>query len=178
MQRTAVLGVVAVLLGLAALVEHGLAGRLPLDGPVVTGVGALAILAGLRYAHAARSTPLETATVDAPEPRHRSAVLGEDVEATLRTRGRIGTARRVELRRRLRDVAVDALVAHDGRDRRAAVRAVDDGTWTADPVAAGYLAEPEALPRRWRARRLLRPRSTARRCVARSLDAVEEVRTT
>lgn len=178
MRRIAYLGAGAAVLGFAALLEHALAGLLPVDGLVVTAVGGLAILAGLRYGYAARSTPLETAAVDPPERRHRSAVLGGDVEAALGASGRIGTARRAELRRRLRTVAVDALVTHGGRDRRDASRAVEAGAWTDDPVAAGYLAEPPALPRRWRARRLLRPRSTTRICVARSLDAIEEVRST
>jgi hypothetical protein len=176
MRRFAAVGVVAVLLGLVALVEHTLAGVLPLEGPFVTGVGALAVLAGLQYARTARSTARRTATVDAPEHRHRSRVLGEDVDAALEASGRTGTARRVELQRRVRDVAVDALVTRGRYDRGDAVRAVEEGTWTEDPVAAGYLADPEALPRRWRARQLLRPRSTARACVVRSLDAIAEVR--
>jgi len=175
MRRIALIGAVAVCLGIAALVEDTLAGLVPLDGLVVTAVGALAILAGLRYAAAVRTRTVEPVTITAPEPRHRSAVLGEDVDATLRRSGRIGSARRVELRRRLQSVAVDALT-RDGRSRETARQAIEHGTWTEDPVAAGYLAESRGLPRRWRARRLVRPRSTARRCVARSLDAIEEVR--
>jgi hypothetical protein len=175
MRRVAVVGVAAVLLGIAAVADRALAGLLPLDGLFVTGVGGLAVLAGLWYGRAARSTTRRRATVDPPERRHRSAVLGADVEGTLRTGGRIGTARRVELRRRIRTVAVDALVVRGIHDRRGAERAVDAGRWTDDPVAAGYLAEPEALPRRWWLRRLVRPRSTARRCIARSLAAIEEV---
>ena len=178
MRRVAAVGVAAVVVGLAALVERTVALFLPFDGLVVTGVGAIAVLAGLRYANAARSTARRSATVDPPERRHRSTVLGEPIEAALESGGRVGTARRVELRRRVRDLAVDALVARGTHDRRAARRAVASGGWTDDPVAAGYLADPEALPRRLRARRLLRPRSTARACLARSLDAIEEVRAT
>ena len=93
MRRFAAVGVAAVLVGLVALVEHAFAGVLPLEGPFVTGVGALAVLAGLQYARRARSTARRTATVDAPEHRHRSRVLGEDVAAALEASGRTGTAR-------------------------------------------------------------------------------------
>lgn len=176
MRRLAPIGVAAALLGFVTLVDRGLAGFFQVNYLVVSGVGTLAVAVGAWYAYAARSTPLHTADVDPPEPRYRAAVLGGDVEAALAASGRIGAARRADLRRRLQDVAVDVLVAHAGRDRPTAVRAVEAGTWTGDPVAAGYLSEPETLPRRWRLRKLVRRRATARACVERSLDALEEVR--
>ena len=114
--------------------------------------------------------------MEPPEPRYRSAVLGGEVETALRTDGQPGIERRAELRRRLRSVAVDVLVAHAGYERAAAREAVDDGTWTDDGAAAGYLADPIALPRRLRVRNLLRRRSTVRLCVRRSVAAIEEVR--
>ena len=175
MRRLAPVGVAAVLLGFVTLVDRGVAGFFKLNYIVVSAVGALAITVGAYYANAARKTPRRTTAVDAPEPRHRSAVLGAAVRTALGAGGRVGDARRAELRRRLQDVAVDALVVHGGQDRRAAARAVEDGTWTDDAVAAGYLAEPRRLPRRWRVRKLLRRRSTTRACVERSLDAIEEV---
>lgn len=176
MRRLAPIGVAAALLGFVTLLDRGLAGFLQANYLVVSGVGALAVATGAWYAYGARSTPRRTSDVDPPEPRYRAGVPGGGVEAALGAGGRIGTARRADLRRRLQDVAVDVLVAHAGHDRPSAVHAVDAGTWTDDPVAAGYLAEPETLPRRWRLRRLVRRRATARACVERSLDALEEVR--
>ena len=174
MRRLAILGIAAVAVGLVALFDRGVV--LGVDLRVVDVVGVLAVVAGIRYALAARATDRRRADIEPPEPRHRSAVLGDEVETALRATGRDGVARRAELRRRLRGVAVDVLVAHGGYDRAAAEAAVDNGTWTDDPVAAGYLAEPASLPPRMRVRNLLRRRSTVWRCVERALTAVEEVR--
>lgn len=176
MRRLAPIGVAAALFGFVTLVDRGLAGALDVNYLVVSGVGALAVAVGAWYAYGARSTPRRTADVDAPESRYRAGVPAGGVETALAAGGRIGAARRADLRRRLREVAVDVLVAHGGHDRPSAVRAVEAGTWTDDPVAAGYLAEPQALPRRWRLRKLVRRRATARACVERSLHALEEVR--
>ena len=176
MRRLTVVGVVAVALGVAALFELGLLATLDLGSVVVSGLGVLAVLGGLRYAVDRRGRPRRAAEVEPPEPRYRSAVLGGEVETALRTGGQPGIERRAELRRRLRSVAVDVLVAHAGYDRAAAREAVDDGTWTDDGAAAGYLADPVALPRRLRVRNLLRRRSTVRLCVRRSVAAIEEVR--
>lgn len=171
MRRLAPVGTAAVLFGFVTLLDRGVAGLFQLNYLVVSAVGALAIAVGARYANVARKTP----SVDPPEPRHRSGVLGVAVGTALGTGGRIGEARRAELRRRIQDVAVDALVTSGGRDRAAAARAVEAGSWTGDAVAAGYLAEPQSLPRLWRVRGLVRPRATTRACVERSLDAIEEV---
>jgi len=175
MRRLAPVGTAAVLFGFVTLLDRGVAGLFQLNYLVVSAVGALAIAVGARYANVARKTPRETTSVDPPEPRHRSGVLGVAVGTALGTGGRIGEARRAELRRRIQDVAVDALVTSGGRDRAAAARAVEAGSWTGDAVAAGYLAEPQSLPRLWRVRGLVRPRATTRACVERSLDAIEEV---
>lgn len=176
MRRIALVGVAVVLLGFVTLVDRGVAGFFRFGALFVSGVGALAIVFGARYVYGARSTNRRSVEVDPPEPRHRSAVVGDDVDATLRATGRVGDARRAGLRRHLQDVAVDVLVAHAGHDRPTAARAVEAGTWTDDAVAAGYLAEPEALPRRWELRRLVRRRTTVRACVERVIDALEEVR--
>lgn len=176
MRRLALVGIAAVALGVVTLVERGLTGFLQLDYLFVSAVGVLAVVFGFRYALAGRWATRRTADVESPEPRYRSTVLGEEVETALGTAGQAGIRRRAELRRRLRGVAEDVLVTHTGYDREAAETAVEEGTWTDDPVAAGYLAEPVDLPRRMRVRNLLRRRSTVRACVERSLDAIEEVR--
>lgn len=176
MRRLALLGIAAALLGVVTLLDRGLTGFLQLGSLFVDAVGVLAIVFGLRYALARRSTARWTTDVESPEPRYQSAVPGGEVETALGTGGRAGIDRRAELRRRLQAVAEDVLVAHAGHDRETAVRAVEDGTWTDDPVAAGYLADPVDLPRRLRVRNLLRRRSTIRICVERSLSAIEEAR--
>ena len=158
------------------VLDRGIAGFLELDYVFVSAVGVLAGVFGLRYALAARSRIRRTVEVEAPEPRYRSTVPGEEVKTALRRHARVGVARRAELRRRLRELAAGVLVTYGGYDREAAERAVEEGTWTDDPVAAGYLADPVDLPRRFRVRNLLRRRATVRVCVERSLAAIGEVR--
>ncbi|WP_254839306.1 DUF7269 family protein [Natronomonas marina] len=176
MRRLALLGIAAVAVGALTLVERGLAGFFQLDYLFVSAVGVLAVVFGLRYALAGRWATRWTAEIESPEPRYRSTVLGEEVETALGSGGQLGIGRRAELRRRLRDVAADVLVTYAGYDREGAETAVEEGTWTDDPVAAGYLAEPIDLPRRLQVRNLLRRRSMVRTCVERSLTAIEEVR--
>lgn len=177
MRRIAYVGVAAVLLGVAALVDVAGLRSLLIDDLFVPVVGAIAALAGIRYVNAARGVGRERLEVEAPEPRYRSGVLGEDVEEALAATGQHGKERRTALRRHLQGVAEDVLVTHSGYDREAAAAAVVAGTWTGDDVAAGYLAEPVELPGRMELRNLLvGRRATVRRCVDRTLDAIEEVR--
>ena len=71
MRRLTVVGVVAVALGGAALFELGFLATLDLGSVVVSGLGVLAALGGLRYALARRGRPRRAAEVEPPEPRYR-----------------------------------------------------------------------------------------------------------
>lgn len=169
MRKSTLLGVVAVGLAAATLLDRGLAGLFDFGYLLVTAVGVLAAVAGANYALERRGTERSAADVDPPEPRYRSAVPGEEVDAALAATGRFGK------RNRLRSTAVEALVAYAGYGRSEARTAVKDGTWTDDELAAGYLAVPARTPRRAAIRGLLNRESVDRLCVRRTLAAIREV---
>ena len=68
-RRLTVVGVVAVLLGVATLLEVGFLAGLRFGALVISGVGVLAVLGGLRYALARRWQPRRATEVEPPEPR-------------------------------------------------------------------------------------------------------------
>lgn len=176
MRRRALAGLLAAVLGIGMVWRQGLANALPLGSLVVTGIGGLTVLVGLDYLRRRRGTLRKAADVDPPEPGYRSTVPGEDVDADLAATGTEGAERRSEIRHRLREVTAEVLVADGGYRPEAAQQAVDDGSWTDDEVAAGYLAEPMKIPPRLQVRQLFRRRSTTRVFVRHTLDAIREVR--
>lgn len=176
MRRRAIVGLLAAILGIAMLWRRGLADALQLSSLAVTAVGALSIAVGLDYLRRRRGEDRRSATVDPPEPGYRSTVPGEDIDADLAASGPGGAERRSDIRHRLRAVTADVLVASAGYRPEAARTAIDEGTWTDDDIAAGYLAEPMRIPPRLQVRNLFRRRSTTRVFVRHTLDAIREVR--
>lgn len=176
MRRRALVGLLAAILGIAMLWRRGLAGVLQLNSLVVTAIGALSIAVGLDYLRRRRRVSRRSATVDPPEPGYRSTVPGEDIDADLAASGPGGAERRSQIRHRLREITAEVLVADAGYPPEAAQRAIDEGAWTDDEVAAGYLAEPMRIPPRLQIRNLFRRRSTTRVFVRHTLDAIREVR--
>jgi hypothetical protein len=176
MYRRTLVGLVAALVGMGMLWSRDLAAALELGSLVVTAVGGLSAVVGLEYLRRRRKTARRSADVDPPEPGYRSTVPGEAADADLSASGAAGAERRSEIRHRLREVVTEVLVADAGYDPEAARAAVDEGTWTDDRVAAGYLAEPMVVPPRLQVRNLFRRRSATRVFVRHTLDALREVR--
>ncbi|SFR88785.1 hypothetical protein SAMN05216559_0535 [Halomicrobium zhouii] len=148
-----------VLLGLAGLLV--LAVAVVADGPVRGTVNALLTLFGSEYllvaviglvafvvGVAAFVTSREAATQAAtPDPERAVAVpapgesfdeMAADWRCLLPGAGR---DHRAAVQERLRRTAVEAVAVTDDCDRETAARRVAEGTWTADGVAAAYLAE-------------------------------------
>ncbi|MEF8807520.1 DUF7269 family protein [Natronomonas sp.] len=176
MRRRALAGLLATTLGIGMVWFQAFANALPLGSVVVSGIGGLTVVVGLEYLRRRRGTLRKAADVDPPEPGYRSTVPGEDVDADLAATGTEGAERRGQIRHRLREVTAKVLVANGGYRPEAARQAVDEGTWTDDEVAAGYLAEPMRIPPRLQVRQLFRRRSTTRVFVRHTLDALREVR--
>lgn len=175
MRRLAFVGLAAVCLGFLTLVDRGVAGFFDFGTLLVSAVGALAVVVGGRYALRRRGTTRSTAAVDPPEPRYRSSVPGAAIDRALAGSGLRRPAGGVELRGRLRAAAVATLVARGGVDHDSARRAVEEGTWTDDGVAATYLAVPSRVPTRLAVVGLLRRESATELCVGRTLAAIREV---
>lgn len=135
-------GLLAAGVGLSLAVRPGL-----LDEPNV-GEWAVSVLGGIALLYA--GVPLyhrlaedrEHAPGPDPESTPDLPTPGEDVDDLLAAAAGVDprTERhRLRLRRRLGDVAVDAVRRREGCDAETAREMIDAGTWTADPVAASYL---------------------------------------
>lgn len=72
----------------------------------------------------------------------------------------------------LRAIALDILSANRDFSRVEAAAALDKGTWTADPYAAGLFANPRYVAHRVRIARWLSPRETYRRQVEAAIAAL------
>ncbi len=140
--RTA-LGLVAVVLGLGAVVGADAVPELPFDATLVTFVAGLTLALGafvlVRRAFAAVSTA-ETADV---EYRQSVFVPGTEFDTLLHDAVHGMGGRRLSARQtvveRLRDAAISIYAQAERIPEREARERVDDGTWTDDAVAARFL---------------------------------------
>lgn len=170
----ALLGLIATLLGLTAL--GGLTLGIGLSEGIVTMIGLVAIAQGLRSLDARRGTEFEQATTGDPEQRYHVPTpgdeypenLGEDVQWDQMLR------RHSHLAEYLREAVVETLVLRGTYDREEAETAVARGTWTDDPVAAGFLGEDVPIPVSERLRELASRRPTYLRRADRTIDALAE----
>lgn len=141
MRIRAVLGVVAVLVGLAAaggLVDVGLPALLV---PLVGLVAVFIAVSAVRQSLADEDRPV----LPEPERRHVASVPGDEFDALLDSaslRGRIGGATdRDAVRDRLERIAVEVLTRYDGDTPERARQRLGAGTWTDDPMAAAFFGE-------------------------------------
>ncbi|WP_101295629.1 DUF7269 family protein [Halegenticoccus soli] len=172
-----VAGVVAVFAGLASVATRGSLAAFDLSYAFVTLVGLLALVQGLRRAAERWSTAVFGADAGEPERRYRVPAPGDEFDARLaeaRARSVRGTRTRGEVRARLREAAVDALVLHGNYDPESAEERVETGAWTDDPFAAAFLGdEAPRPPVSAKLRELFRRGSRFERDVHRTLAAVE-----
>ena len=168
-------GALATLLGLA-IVAGAVGVPFGLRASFVTLVGLLAFVQGARYALVRRSTTLHATEVDDPERRHRVPVPGDDLDERLAVpsgwyTGRVTTRQRV--RDRLRAAAVETLVCRENCPESRAERLVDGGDWTADRVAAAFLAgDPPPLSLRRRLALFVRSESIFEHAAGRTIAAI------
>ncbi|OYR45709.1 hypothetical protein [Halorubrum sp. Eb13] len=156
------LGVAAVAVGFVAAVDRGVASALDPSETVVTLIGALGVVQGLRYANARRRRRREAAAPGDPERRAPAAVPGADLDdrierATGPARG--GHRARRQVRERVRELAVATVARERNVSVEAAERLVETGDWTGDATAAAFLARSSSYPVRVRLRAMVTGRS-------------------
>lgn len=162
MRPLVALGVAAVAVGFVAAVDRGIATALDPSTTVVTLIGALGVLQGVRYANARRNRERAAASPGEPERRAPATVPGADLDERIdrATGPAIGGHR---ARRRVRDRVREVAVATVARDRNvsveAAERLVETGEWTDDATAAAFLARPLSYPVQVRLRAVVSGRS-------------------
>ncbi|WP_117592442.1 DUF7269 family protein [Haloprofundus halophilus] len=169
---TAFAGLTATVFGFAVVVNRGLAGAFGLDYLVVTLVGALALVQGIRYGLSRRKTTFHATTTDDPELRYHVPVPGDDVDVEFAGERSLGRAQKRErVRERLREAARETLVGYGGLTPEEAQERLDAGTWTDDPVAAAALRESPPRPSLVaRVRAMLRTESPFERSARRVVD--------
>ncbi len=145
----ATLGVAAVVSGAAVAANPGLAtGRSSMSLAVVF-VGVLALLEGVNAVMDRLGGDRSRAELPTVERRRQLPTPGDDVDVALGRLAGPPSAERDrqlgELRRRLRRLAVDTLVA-EGHTEAEARTALAAGTWTDDPHAAALFADATAVP--------------------------------
>ncbi|KTG10605.1 hypothetical protein AUR64_08020 [Haloprofundus marisrubri] len=144
---TAFAGLTATVFGFAVVVDRGLAGLFDLNYLIVTLVGALALVQGVRYGLSRRKTPLHATTTDDPELRYHVPVPGDEVDMEFASERSFGRAqKREKVRDRLREAALETLVGYGGLTREEAQKRLNEGTWTDDALAAAALHESPRRP--------------------------------
>ncbi|GGL63533.1 DUF7269 family protein [Halocalculus aciditolerans] len=147
---TLAVGVLVVAVGVAGTLAPAVVAGVPLSASFIVAVGVFAALAALRAGSRRRKIEVDYADLPgdgpAPEAARPPRALGEDVVEDLETvshpRRR---AQRDQLRTRLREDAVAALVAR-GNSREDARAAVDSGAWTDDTLAAAFFDANTSVP--------------------------------
>lgn len=181
MRRSAIVGVVSVVVGFVALFSRGLAGLFDLSYLFVTVVGVVAIVLGLNAITEARERSQEAANVPDVELRYELPTPGEDVDGLLTDAegfSRASVTRRRNFHERLRAATLETLVARgEYPTTTAAERAVDAGTWTDDPVAAWFVGETPEPPWAVRARGVLGSNSKFSFATRRTVAALRRVQT-
>lgn len=167
------------LLGLATLVWRDLAAALSLEWALVLLVAVVAGIQSLRFVQQRRNTPLRATETPDPEQRYTAPTPGDDAETSLTTASgwsRRGRRAKSSLRKRVGDAAIDAIVDVTGCREAEAVRRIETGEWTEDPVAAWFLSDTVTLSTEQRLRLwILSPASQFQTGFSRTVAAVERL---
>lgn len=175
----AAIGVLAVVVGMSFVVAPSFAAILTVPRVALMLVGAIALVEGLRSIRTRRNSDIAGAEVPDPEPGIEPPVPGEEFDrlvirwSTWRDHRRITNVDNRVLDR-LRDAAIRAVMNRDAVSRREAEREIEEGTWTDDPVAAGFLSPTleTTAPLQVQLRGLMRAGSVSRFYVTRAVEAI------
>jgi len=145
-------GVVAVLVGVAFVLDPGLAAVVEGTDWQVTLLGLLALVQGVRLVAARRHADLDAAETGDPEITASMPVPGASFDDLLAdSNGRNSTARRnrEQIRSRLRETAIEVVAWTEGCSRETAADRLEAGTWTDDPLAAAFLGDVAVTELSW-----------------------------
>ena len=178
MRPLVVAGVVAVAVGFLAALDRGVAAAISPSSVVVTLIGVLGVVQGVRYANARRERRRLATDPGEPERRAQAAVPGADLDeriATVVSPAPGSYRQRRNLRDRVREVAVAAVERERNCSREAAAAALDDGDWTDDRVAAAFFDTRTAYPIRVRLTAGVRGRSNYWYGLRAAVDEIERI---
>lgn len=153
-----ILGAIAVIIGLLFIVQREFAAALSLEWTLVLFIAIVAGIQALRFVQERRHTPLEATETGDPERRYEAPTPGDDADESLSLASgwsRRGRRSRAQLRERVAEAAIAAIVDTTGCTREEAIEKIEQGEWTDDPVAAWFLSDTVELGPRQRLRLLL-----------------------
>ena len=170
-------GVVALGLGVATVVEPGLAGLIVTSQFYVPLLGMLALLQGYRVIRRRRASEIrgsETPDSEIIVPTDAPGVTFDQRLASVAGYRRATVRTRQQIQERLREVAAATLQQRENCSQEAALARIDDGTWTDDPFAAAFLGDRTvSSPPLWlRLRHALASESRFQRNARRTVDAI------
>jgi hypothetical protein len=144
-------GLLLLVIGLAAVVDSGIAREFALSADLVDAVGMAALLGGAITVRLVSDADSSTAEVAPPETRAQLPVPGEDVDellATIDENPLAAADEHVEIKERLLGVGVALLADRHGLREAEAREALETGVWTDDPHAAAFFVGeyPEWAP--------------------------------
>lgn len=144
-------GLLLLVIGLAAVVDSGIAQEFALSADLVDAVGMAALLGGAITVRLVSDADSSTAEVAPPETRAQLPVPGEDVDellATIDENPLAAADEHVEIKERLLGVGVVLLADRYGLREAEAREALETGVWTDDPHAAAFFVGeyPEWAP--------------------------------
>ncbi|SNZ04977.1 hypothetical protein SAMN06269185_0741 [Natronoarchaeum philippinense] len=140
-------GTVTAVLGLALLVEPGLASEVFADQFYVSLVGVLAVLQGGRYARDAWRSPVVGAETGDPELVEGVPTPGDGFDAALDSASDVHTIDgRSEIRERLGGIASVVLERRRDCSPEQAREQLAAGDWTDDPLAAAFFSDNADIP--------------------------------
>ena len=178
MRPVAIAGVAAVAVGLLAALDRGIAAAISPTSAVVTLLGVLGLVQGVRYANARRDRRRLPADPGEPERRARAVVPGSDLDERI---ARVASPapgayrERRDLRDRVREAAVEAVARDRNCSPEAAATAVDNGTWTDDATAAAFFDTRTSYPLRVRLSAGVRGRSNYWYGLRAAIDGIERI---
>lgn len=178
MRMLTLVGAVGVVFGFVILFQRGIAGLFDFSYSVVTLVGVLALVQGVRYGLARRGADRSRVDLGDPEMRYEVDAPGTEIDDRLRrTSGfkHTSSRRRERLRGRIRDVAAEAVSRRESVSRRTADRLIADGSWTDDSVSTAFLAEGGSYPISAYVRARIAGESTFAYGMRRAIEEIEGV---
>lgn len=141
-------GVVAVAIGVLAILQPGLAAAIGTSYGAVTIIGLLALVQGIRIARARQASELRGAETPDVETVETMPTPGDEFDrevVELRSGPRRSIIRkRVDFMEELEKAAVTAVADRENCSRDRARERVEAGTWTDDVHAAAFLGGAEA----------------------------------
>jgi hypothetical protein len=173
----AAIGIVFAAIGFVFLFAPEYASLVNAPDAFVTLVGVIALLQGYRVVRLRRRKQVTEFETPDPETRPTLPTPGDDLGQNFGTRGRNWSARRERISDRLETAAVEGITYAEDCSEAEAREALENGTWTDDPIAAAFFTDdiPRSVPVLTRVKHTLSLRSRYDRQARHAAHAIADL---